>query len=103
MAGIKHVTVNRYNYIAQLPEDFVNILSVYRSGELYVQCLTDLRDRYKMETPPNNDEYFYIIGSSPATCIAFRGKYSRWWIIRKFQQLADLYWPVKYKITYYSK
>ncbi len=103
MAGIKHTTVYKYNFIVQLPEDFVHILSVYREGEIPVKCLTDLRDRYKMEQPPNDDEYFYIIGSSPATCICFRGKYSRWWIIRKFQQLADIYFPVTYKVTYYSK
>ena len=110
MAGIKHVTVNRYNYMAHLPEDFDRILSVYRSDIIYVDSIGSVTSRYNVslaESIPNDDDWYYVVPESitviGARYIYFRGEYSRWWIIRKLQQFMDIYWPVKYKITYYSK
>ncbi len=109
MAGIKHVTVARYNYMAHLPEDFDRILSVYRSDVIYIDSLEMLTRRYGTTITgiiPNNDEHYFIqdrCGDVGLLDIAFRGSYSKWWIIRKCQQFVDIYYPVKYKITYYSK
>ncbi len=106
MAGIKHVTVNRYNYMAHLPDDFQSILSVYRSGEIYVDSNFIAALRFKPYPIPNGIEVYFVqdrIGDVGLWDISFSGAYSRYWIIRIFQKLADLYWPVKYRITYYSK
>ncbi len=104
MAGIKHVTVNRYNFHAILPADFDKVLSVYRSGEIYVDSSEELLRRFAQYPIPESYEFYDTISiGNDRRAIIFKGKYSKWSAIRLIERIIDIYWPVKYKITYYSK
>ena len=46
MAGIKHVTVNRYNYQLKMPDDFKDILAVYIEGVIYVDSFDLFSKRF---------------------------------------------------------
>lgn len=106
---IKKIEVKRYNYLADLPSDFHKALAVYRSGWLYVEEMEILLKRHGLtitDAVPTNDEYYFIedrIGDVGLMCISFRGHYSKWWVVRKCEQIIDKLFPVKYKVTYYAK
>ena len=99
MAGIKIIQVKRFNYQLELPEDFDRPLAVYREGWMYIDSL----ESYVARQQPVINECYVIAWHKGAHFLKVTGSYSKWWIIRKAEQIFDKLFPIKYKITYYSK
>jgi len=105
MAGINNVVVYRKNYMAILPNDFEKVIAVYRCGWRYVEDNWTVRKwMITNNIDPNATPETYSIFMKPDTpkVIVFSGRYSKYWLIRKLQQLQEWYKPVSYKIVYYT-
>ena len=105
MAGIKTVLVNRVDYMALLPKDFDRVLAVHREGWIYIDSnWNNIKKSVTQKIDVSSlGESYTTFSNNSTPFITFSGSYSKYWIIRQFQKLADRYKPVKYKITYYSK
>lgn len=91
--NIKTAIVYRRNFIAWLPKDFETILAVHKHGWQYLDN----------SPAPDNREWCRVVYNADKNFLWLSGSYSKWWIVRKVEQLWELYKPVQYKITYYAK
>ena len=85
--------IKRRNFSAPLPVDFYALKSLTRLDDDERLALT------QFPCPNTPYQQVFMIGRDK---LFFPGDYSRWRVIKWFQEIKESWFPVKYRLEYFS-